>query len=453
VTPPRPARALGAALALVFAGAGVTAAAPGAVLSVSPAQVLRMALEAPRLIDYEGTKVITALRGGRVETVTVVESHKRPNKMRLEFLSPEDVAGRLVVDDGATAWHYEPQLNMAFEDRTLDGGPVSRDLTLLQRNYRLALLGSDEVIGRQAYVIVLDPKGSGVLRELWVDRATGAVLRGEDRDAARGVVLSTYFSRISFSLNLPQAYFQFRTPAGARVFTMRITGDGTASPAALAARVRFPVLIPPVLPEGYTFRGAALTRFGSLASVHLQYSDGGNLISFFEAPAGSIGWPSFGQPVRVAARPGRFVDLGYFRVLVWEQRGLRLTAVGTAPTDTLITVASRILAGQEQASVRDLSRRIDSDPATVSRLRGEGLTFPEVTRALILSRHLGTDLPTAIRFMRGTLTMTDLAAQLKVRPEVLKRTVEEAMARASAIPPVAPASHPAVPALLPLVAP
>jgi outer membrane lipoprotein-sorting protein len=412
-----------------------------------------MALEAPRLIDYEGTKVITAFRGGRTETVTVVESHKRPNKMRLEFLSPEDVAGRLIVDDGTTVWHYEPRLNMAFEDWTAGGGPLGRDLTLLLRNYRLALLGTDEVIGRPAYVIALDPKGSGVLRQLWVDRATGTVLRGEDRDAARGVVLSTYFSRISFSLNLPQAYFQFRTPAGARVFTMRISDEATESPAALEARVRFPVLIPPVLPEGYAFRGAALTRFGSLASVHLRYSDGGNLISLYEARAGSIGWPSFGQPIRVANQPGRFVDLGYFRVLIWEQQGLRLTAVGTAPTDTLIAVASRIVTGQEQALVSDVSRRVDSDPATVRRLRGEGLTFPEVTRALILARHLGTDLPTTIRFMRGSLTVADLAGQLKVRPEVLKRTVQAAMERASAIPPVAPASHPAMPELAPLASP
>lgn len=452
MTVPRRAGALGAALVLVVAGAGLTAAAPGA-LPVSPTQVLRMALEAPRLIDYEGTKVITVLRGGRAETVTAVESHKRPNKMRLEFLSPEDVAGRLVVDDGATAWHYEPRLNIAFADRTLDGGPLSRDLTLLLRNYHLALLGTDEVIGRQAYVIALDPKGSGVLRQLWVDRATGAVLRGEDRDAARGVVLSTYFSRISFSLNLPPAYFQFRTPAGARIFMMRISDEATASPAALEARVRFPVLIPPVLPEGYTFRGAALTRYGNLTAVHLRYSDGGNLISFFEAPAGSIGWPSFGQPVRVATRPGRFVDLGYFRVLIWEQRGLRVTAVGTAPTNTLLVVASRIVAGQEQALVSEVSRRIDSDPATVRRLRGEGLTFPEVTRALILARNLGTDLPTAMRFMRGALSLTDLAAQLKVRPEVLTETVEEALQRASAVPPVAPASHPTASPLLPLAEP
>jgi outer membrane lipoprotein-sorting protein len=417
------ARPLAGAVLLVLVGVGPNFAAP--VSSVPAARLLQMAVEAPRLIDYEGTKVITVLHNGRTETITVAESHKRPNSMRLEYLSPEDVAGRLIVDNGTTAWHYESRLNMAFEGPTLQGQFLSRDLTLLMRNYRVTVLGVEDVIGRQAYVIALDPVELGVRRQLWVDRSTGTVLRTEERDPSRGVILTTYFSRISFSLNLPDGYFQFRMPAGAQVFKMFTTEAGSMSPAALQARVPFPVLIPPVLPEGYTFRGGALSRFGALTSVYLRYSNGGNLISFFEAPAGSIGWPSAGQPVKVGGQPARFVDLGYFRVLIWEQHGLRVTAVGTVPTATLITVAGQIVAGREQALVRDVSSSVKSDPATVRHLRGEGLTFPEVARTIALSQRLGTDLPTTVRFVRGSLTATDLAKQLGIPPETLKQTVKE----------------------------
>jgi outer membrane lipoprotein-sorting protein len=436
----------------LLAAAAVVSGAGGAVLlpasgtsgiGAAARQVLEMALAAPRLIDYEGTKVITVLRNGRTETVTVAESHKRPDMMRLEYLSPEGVAGRIIVDNGRVAWHYEPRLNMAFKDDTLQRGLLGRDLTLLFRNYRVSVLGTDEVIGRQAYVIALDPKGPGVRRELWVDRATGTVLRSEERDPGRGVVLSSYFSRISFSLNLPEAYFRYRVPAGARVFTLRGTEDQSLSPAALARRVRFPVLIPPVLPEGYTFRGGGISRFGSLTSVYLRYSDGDNAISFFEAPAGSIGWPAFGNPVRVNGQPGRYIDLGYFRVLIWEQEGLRLTAVGTAPSETLLTVASQIAAGQEDGLVAEIASRTGGDPATIRHLRGEGMTFPEIVRTLVLSRHLGTDLPTAVRFVRGSLTVADLARELRMRPEVLKQVVQEASARAARMTPlVSPALAP-----------
>jgi outer membrane lipoprotein-sorting protein len=425
-------RVLAVSAVLVLAATEVNFAAPTP--APAPARILQMALDASRLVDYEGTKVVTALRGGRMETITIAESHKRPESIRLEYLSPEDLAGRLVVDNGTVAWHYEPQLNMAFEGPTLEGGVLSRDLTMLLRNYRVSVLGVEDVIGRQAYVIALDPVKLGVRRQLWVDRATGTVLRSEERDPSRGVMLSTYFSRISFSLNLPEASFQFRIPAGARVFKMFTTEAGSISPAALQARVRFPVLIPPLLPEGYTFRGGALSRFGSLESVYLRYSNGGNLISFFEAPAGSIGWPSAGRQATVEGRQARLVDLGYFRVLIWEQRGLRVTAVGTVPTETLLNVAGHIAAGREQALVQDVSTKIQSDPATVRKLRGEGLTFPEVARTIVLSQRLGTDLPTTVRFVRGSLTAVDLARKLGMRPEALMKTVEQAAGETKGVP-------------------
>jgi len=364
------ARAITAVLVLLVAGAAP--AAPAAPRTVAPAAaaapvsaadpsartILHMALDAPRLIDYEGTKIITALRNGRMETVTVAESHKRPNLLRLEYLSPEDVAGRLIIDDGTVARHYEPALNMLFEDRSIqDTGGVA-DLTLLARNYDTALLGTDEVIGRRAYVISLTPHGTGVQRQLWVDRLTGTVLRSEDRDASRGLVLTTYFSRISFSLNLPQAYFRYRPPAGVRVVSledsMAGTDGGRMSPAQLEQAVGFPVLVPPALPEGYTFRGGAVSRFASLTSAYLRYSDGGNIISFFEAPAGSIGWPAMGLPVRVQSQPGRYIDLGYIRVLKWEERALRITAVGTAPSETLMLVAGQLITGREDLTVADV---------------------------------------------------------------------------------------------------
>ncbi len=434
--PPALVRALAGSAVLVLVGAPVGVGAPAP--PVPPVTVLRMAFEAPRVLDYEGTKVITMLRGGRTETITVAESHKRPDAVRLEYLSPEALAGRLIVDNGTVAWHYEPRLNMAFEGPPLGGQFQGRDLTVLLRNYRLTALGVEDVIGREAYGIALDPINPGVRRELWVDRSTGMVLRSEERDPSRGVVLSAYFARISFSLNLPEAYFQFRLPAGARVFKMFTTDGGSMSPAALQARVRFPVLIPPVLPEGYTFRGGALSHFGSLESVYLRYTNGGNLISFFEAPAGSIGWPASGQPTTVGGRPARFVDLGYLRVLIWDARGLRVTAVGTVPTETLATVAGEIAAGREQALVQDVSSRNQTDPATVRRLRGEGLTFPEISRAIVLSQRLGTDLPTTVRFVGGSLTAHDLAGQLGMPPEALERTVRRALSDASGGPTLPP---------------
>ncbi|HYM90019.1 MAG TPA: hypothetical protein VEW91_00110, partial [bacterium] len=139
MTGPALVRSLAGAAVLVLVGAQGGLSAPVPV--VPPAAVLRMALDAPRVFDYEGTKIITVLRGGRTETITVAESHKRPDAVRLEYLSPEALAGRLIVDNGTITWHYEPRLNMAFEGPTLGGEFQGRDLTVLLRNYRVTALG------------------------------------------------------------------------------------------------------------------------------------------------------------------------------------------------------------------------------------------------------------------------------------------------------------------------
>ncbi len=435
----RAAAVLAPALLVVLVAMGTTLAAPAPPAPGSVDRVLQLALDAPRVIDYEGTKIITVLRNGRTETVTAAEFHKRPNMTRLEYLSPEDVAGRLIVDDGATSWHYEPRLNTAFEGPTMNTGLLRGDLSLLHRNYRVTELGTEEVIGRQAYVVLLTPNGPGVSRELWIDQATGTVLRTEERDPSRGVVLTTYFSRISFSLNLPAAYFRFRLPAGARVLHLFPTVDEAATPEVLGRQAGFTVLVPPVLPEGYTFSGGGISRFGSLTSVNLQYSDGDSLMSLFEAPAGSIGAPAFGQDVRVGGRPARFVDLGYFRVLIWDQRGLHLTAVGTMPTETLLAIAGQLLSAQEQALAHSVSQQVAVDPGTVNRLRREGLTFPEITRAVVLSQRLGIDVPTAVRFLQGRLSTAQLAHTVGVSPAALQRGVREALEQASSVGPHLPA--------------
>ncbi|HXX39565.1 MAG TPA: sigma-E factor regulatory protein RseB domain-containing protein [bacterium] len=432
-------RVLVVAGAVVLATAGTNVAAPLMQLPVPPDRVLQLALDAPRLIDYEGTKIITVLRNGHAETVTAAEFHKRPNMTRLEYLSPEDVSGRLIVDDGATAWHYEPRLNLAFEGPSLNESLLRGDLSLLHRNYHVTGLGIEEVIGRQACVILLEPNGPGVSRELWIDQATGTVLRTEERDPSRGVVLTTYFSRISFSLNLPAAYFKFRLPAGARVFQIPSPSEESASPEALGRQAGFTVLVPPILPEGYTFNGGAMSRFGSLTSVDLGYTDGENLLSLFEAPAGSIGAPAFGQDVRVAGRPARFVDLGYFRVLIWEERGLHLTAVGTMPTDTLMAIAAQLVSDQEQALAHSVSTQVAVDPEMVSRLRRQGLTFPEIARAVVLSQRLAVDVPTAVQFLQGTLSTAQLAQSLGMTPDALQGTVRDALNQASSVGPHLPA--------------
>ncbi len=307
------------------------------------AEVIKAVVAAPTLVDYEGTKVITAARGVRVETVTVLEAHKRPATLRLEFLSPESVSGRLIVDDGTTAWQYEPSLHTVIQGPSFAStvSDVRRFADVLVQ-YHAEVIGSEEVIGRETVVLALAPSAAGLSRRFWVDRATGVILRAEERTPREGVVFSAFFTRISYSLNLPAALFTFRLPAGARSFSFYLAGDPIASPQGLQARAGFTLLVPPTLPMGYRFRHGTVARFGPVSAATATYSDGVSRLTLFQTPTSRMALPQAGESIRLHRGSGRFLDLGYFRILMWESHGLRLAAVGTLPAMSLAIIAEAV---------------------------------------------------------------------------------------------------------------
>ncbi len=308
------------------------------------AAVLYSALVAPALIDYEGTKLISTRRGGRVETVVVLEAHKRPNQTRLEFLSPESLAGRLVVDSGVEAWHYEPSLHTVFQGPTLaPTGRPAEQLRALQAAYRLVLVGTEEVIGRPTFVLALEGR-SGDRRLLWIDQATGVPLRVEERSGAESVY-TAYFTRVSFSLNLPPALFRFRAPAGARTFALFAAEDEGMTLEEVQRAVGFRVRTPGTLPPGVRFDRAQTVRYGPLVAAALRYTDGTAPISVFQVSARRVdgrAWEAVGEAVTAGGVSLRLVELGDIRVLTWEEGGLRLVVVGARPRAVLLALAARL---------------------------------------------------------------------------------------------------------------
>jgi len=323
-------------------GGSLTAAAP----LPTPETVIKAIVAAPALVDYEGTKVITAVRGSRVETVTVLESHKRPNALRLEFLSPESIGGRLLVDDGTAAWQYEPSLHMVIQGPSFAQVGVATQAIGSLAHYGGVVEGTEEVIGRPTVVLTFTPSAVGLSRRLWVDRATGVILRSEERTVREGVVFSALFTRISYSLNLPAALFAFRLPAGARSFSFYLAGDPITDLRQLRHQAGFPLRTPATLPMGYQYRQGTVARYGPVLAAMATYSDGASTLTIYQTPTSRMALPQSGEPIRLPEGDGRFLDLGYFRILMWESHGLRMAAVGPLPPASLAVIAQAVNASE-----------------------------------------------------------------------------------------------------------
>ena len=328
--------------------AGLRATAPARPLP-DAAVILRTMLRAPAMIDYEGTKVISTLRGRSAETVTMLEAYKRLGKLRLEFLSPESVSGRLIVDDGAASWQYEPSMHLVVRGPSFvsGAGRPERAGDIL-RGYGVHILGREEVIGRATIVVSLAAGRSGSHRRLWVDEATGVPLRTEERDSSGQIVFVSYFSRISYSLNLPPALFQFRKPAGARVVAFHLTGDSVATPGELVGLARSPVVVPPRLLGRYAFRDGRIAQHGAFSAAVATYSDGISALTVFQTPSSRMAFPEVGDPIAFGAGTARFLDRGYFRVVLWQQAGMNFAVLGNVPGTVLLQAADELNAARRR---------------------------------------------------------------------------------------------------------
>ncbi len=326
----------------------VTLAVPGLGAPARPplpsaAAVVAAMLAAPAQVDYEGTKVLSAVRGERAETVTVLESYKRMGKLRLEFLSPESVAGRLIVDNGVSSWQYEPSQHLVMMGPSFvrpGGGPARGGE--IRRASLIAVLGIEEVIGRQTIAIAIEPRAGGSSRRYWVDRVTGVILRMEERDETGQIVFTSFFTRISFGLNLPAALFRFTAPSGARVISFPATGRAITSPEALTRTAGFGVTLPPSLPYGYRFRHGGISHHGALAASSATYTDGVRALTVVQTPSSRMAFPQVGTSVPLEAGAARTLDLGYFRILVWRARGTNIALAGNLSTAALVLIADEI---------------------------------------------------------------------------------------------------------------
>jgi outer membrane lipoprotein-sorting protein len=344
-------------------------------------EILKDAVRAPEFIDYEGTKIITVQRGEAVESITVAEWHRRPHTYRFEYLAPRGIAGRVLIDDGEASWHYEPSLHLAIRGPSL-GRPNAAELDRLPDNYKVRLLGVDSVLGRDTYLIALRPVRPGVERRFWVDRVTRVIIKSEESDRERGVFFASTFVRLSFSLNLPEAMFRFRLPAGARVLQLESGAPKPERLSVLEERAGFRPVAPAILPYGYLYDRGGVSRFEGLGAVVLRYTDGASSVSMFQMPAGQMAMPAGGEPVSIGDVSGRFYRVGYFRVLMWEKGGLLFAAVGSVPLEMLRAFAEGTDPNREAARVVEVAQQAAVPHERVEALRDRGLTFDQILATL-----------------------------------------------------------------------
>jgi outer membrane lipoprotein-sorting protein len=342
--------------------------------------VLRRAAEAPLHTDYEVVQVLTVPRAEGAAVVRVAVWHRRPSTYRMEFLAPRRLAGRVVVDDGRSSWHYEPSLHLLVRGPSLS---QRRQPVSLPPDATVRLLGTDVVAGRPSYLLAVLPASGGSVRRLWVDQLRGLVLKSEAQDPERGVYFTTTVTRVSFA-PVPEELFRVPRPRGARTVELPWGRVARTRVSELARAVGFSLAAPAELPKGFEYRGGGVAVLGGTRAGLLQFSDGVTTVSLFQLPAGRTGLPPGGEVFRLGPVVVRSYAAGLFRMLAWERQGLRFVAVADAPVALLreFVLATEPDPSGEARKVSRLAAELGVPPDRVADLRDRGLTFTQVRGTL-----------------------------------------------------------------------
>jgi sigma-E factor negative regulatory protein RseB len=306
--------------AVLTAAALVAVSAPSRATEANPMDRIRAAAETT---NYRGTVTVRWVdRSG-------------PHATQVQVSGGNGVV-RL---DGAAKGAATPTERWLFRDGDWDlmspGSLGDVDVPLASKYTWTSVPGPD-VAGRPTDLVELAASGK-VEERLYVDHATGLLLRREQFDGAGAQIRSVSFDSIAIGAAPPLA-------PGASV-------DRRPKPG--AATTRAPYVAPAVLPGGYQRVG--VYRRGK--TLQVVYSDGMHGLSMFEQPGklDTRGIPSGGQ--QVAVGPGGGVSFVYAggQVVMWQAGPSAYTVVGDgAPDDVLL--AARGVPVPEAPAMTPLAR-------------------------------------------------------------------------------------------------
>jgi negative regulator of sigma E activity len=301
--------------------------------------------------SYSGQQFITTYRDDdrSVSTATQV-LHQAGNDFRITYAAPKTLAGRVILQRGGDQWTLLPKRHVIVHDR-LPSAAASKTMAakfdLLERNYRLIVAPKpSRIADRKVFEVSVSPRdGRGVSRRLWIDPATGLVLRAENFHSDGTLAVVSYFSEIRMHPKFDQKTFSLAalTTPQTRTIEQRDPSEQKIAREDLPHALDGAAIAPDQL-EGYVLQSASLLP-GKKRTLHLRYSDGLGSLSLFETlRAGK-------KPTRIArslplvlssGKAARVTERYSYNVLNWDSGAISYTLIGDASLRLLTRIADAV---------------------------------------------------------------------------------------------------------------
>jgi hypothetical protein len=265
---------------------------------------------------------ITRLLQGTVHETRQSIKYMGPGRNRMEYLSPPDIRGEIILIANGRFFHYIP----GPPARILDGFATPEEFQarirelfkgMNNRTIRVQLVGDETIAGRRAGIVEIRAAGSFFLK-FWIDDETGVRLKYQKLDNMGRAVSETFFTSINYELVPPQD--DFRPILLPNVPHEPLMPDSQPLGSIQAAQQLVPYIIKePAIPNGYHTSGIwVIAGPGGHPATILRYTDGVNTYGIFMNQASPL----------AADAPEMRIIRQHNGVAHWVVRGIAYTLIG-----------------------------------------------------------------------------------------------------------------------------
>lgn len=316
--------------------------------------------------DYSYTMHMTSYIGEKVVENELKTIYKKPHLLKNFIEGPGGKAETLVLSDGEFRWTYDSRTNTVMKTRI----PETRELTendylsiikISLNDTDLSLLGTEKIEGREAYLLMATPKEIGeqapeYSMKVWIDKETWMFLGYEMYDANGKPVSKVEIRDLKVNIGIPDSEFEFKIPEGATIKTREPGSVELPEELSLEEakeRVRFKILIPEYLPEGYEFSHAAAYNTNETApdgqaaeTVVLKYMKKEESIviteTVYEAESPDTAIMNTAEEVSINGAEGKYLSLGNIKVLKWKLGSVDLGMTAPLEKAELLRIAESV---------------------------------------------------------------------------------------------------------------
>jgi len=285
--------------------------------------------------DMKGTMVITTEFQGEKQIQVINFSYKKPNKWRSED------ANSTIVSNGSVVWIYDKRKNEVIITKLpetkkpeFDYGKIIEDL--LEKN-DVKLLGVENVLGRNCYVIEVTPKNKTfyVKQKLWIDKEFWYPIRIEINYGEFNSIIE--YRNIQFNTGIRGEEFEFKPPEGAKIIEKEFKLPKKLTIEEAQKLVNF-TIINPTYTAGYEFNYAMVFKFGGTEKVSLYYRKGEKYLTIVESIGVVRSLPN-STKVKIGNVDGELTEMFGLKVLKFNCNNISITIAGKLSEDKLIEIA------------------------------------------------------------------------------------------------------------------